>query len=67
MATATVTVNGMSVKEYLEIDKAIEIQRFLRDEIRGMRSVSRRHISSAPSAKNVSKPVEVGNGSIRFK
>jgi hypothetical protein len=64
--TATVTVNGMSVKQYLGQEKSNEIQNFLRDELRSMRHSTGRHITSG-GPKNVSKPKDVGNGSLRIE
>jgi hypothetical protein len=70
MATVTIAVNGVPVEKYLKleasVEKSVEIQNFLRDELRSMRFSSHRHITSG-GVRNSSKPVDVGNGSIRFK
>jgi len=64
-AQVIVTVNGQPVEQYVSQQRSREISDFFYSEIRGMRRVSARHISSAPSTKNQSKVEQLGNGSIR--
>jgi hypothetical protein len=52
MQAVTVTVNGQTVGQYLSKEKSDEIQRFLRDEMRGFRHATQRHISSANNTSN---------------
>lgn len=73
MASVTITVNGQSVEKYLgmphlpeEEEQLSEVQKFLRQEHKSFRYATQRHQISH-STKNVSKPVDAGNGRIEFK
>ena len=62
-----VTVNGCSVKEYLDREKSREVAEFLRDELKMFGRCCRHQLSSRNGDRNRTRVVDVGNGSIRFK
>jgi hypothetical protein len=61
----SISVNGRPVQEYLGEEESKGIGNFYYSELRGMRGVSHRHVSTAKPMRNVSRAKEVGNGSIR--
>ena len=65
MATITVTVNSKPVEQYLSEEKSIEIQQFLRSEMRSFSHTTQRHLTSP--VRNASKVHAVGDGRIECR
>ena len=66
MAQVKVTVNGRPVEMWIEEEETQEISAFYQAELRGFRKTCRRPIVSKQPIRNVTRPIQGANNSVRF-
>lgn len=66
MAQVYITVNGRKVEAWIDEEETQDIRKFYASEMQGFRKACHRPIVSKQGIKNVTRPVQAGNNSVRF-